>query len=701
MYTLIIAEKPSVAQAIAAVVGSKKREDGYLSGPQYLVSWCIGHLVELAPPHAYNEAYKTWRAEDLPIVPAEWKYEAHVSTEKQLNILKRLMNLPDVETIICATDAGREGELIFRLVYNYCHCHKPVKRLWISSMEESAIRDGMEHLRDDAEFDSLYEAALCRQKADWLVGMNASRLYSLLYGTTIQVGRVLTPTLALIARREEEIQTFQQEPFYTVKLRCGFDAYSERITDKDEAEALQKACHLNTAIVKSVEQKTRTEKPPKLYDLTSLQRDANRLFGYTAQQTLDCAQALYEKKLITYPRTDSRYLTHDAREFLEGFIIYLSSLFTFTAQMTLSCNNDQVIDDSQVSDHHAIIPTKSLLAENWTELPTGERDILLLIVTRLFCAVSDPFIYEETAATVTCEGHDFTGKGKYVSSTGWKAIDSAFRAFLGGRTAQEPDEPYVRMPDLSVGEERKPCIAQLNEGQTTPLKRYTEDTLLAAMEHAGANEMPDDTERKGLGTPATRAGIVEKLIEGKMVERKGSGKVKSLVPTAKGLALAKVIPDEIQSPAMTAEWEQRLKLIERGEDDPDAFMTGIISMLNRLAVNSKPITNAADLFPSGRKRIGTCPACGAPVSETSKGWFCENQTCRFGLWKDSKFFTSKGKKLTADLAAAFLKERSLEMTNLYSERTGKIYDATITLGTESDGSARFSLSFSNSKKEDA
>ena len=699
MYTLIIAEKPSVAQAIAAVVGSKKREDGYLSGPQYLVSWCVGHLVELAPPHAYQESYKTWRAEDLPIVPDEWKYEAHINTEKQLNLLKHLMNLPEVKTIICATDAGREGELIFRLVYNYCHCEKPVKRLWISSMEESAIRKGMAHLRDDAEFDSLYEAALCRQKADWLVGMNASRLFSLLYGATIQVGRVLTPTLALITRREEEISAFQQEPFYTVKLRCGFDAFSDRITDKEEAEALQKACHLNTAVVKSVDQKTRSENPPKLYDLTTLQRDANRIFGYSAQQTLDCAQALYEKKLITYPRTDSRFLTHDAGECLEGFVSQLSSLFSFTAQMSLSCARDQVIDDSAVSDHHAILPTKALLKEDWTSLPTGERDVLLLIVNRVFCAVAEPYIYEETVATVTCEGYDFTGKGKYVSSFGWKAIDTGFMAFLSSRTAQEPEEQYIRMPEMKIGDERKPCIAQLNEGQATPPRRFTEDTLLAAMERAGAESMPEDAERKGLGTPATRAGIVEKLIEGKLVERKGSGKVKSLVPTAKGMALARVIPEEIQSPAMTAEWEQRLKLIERGEEDSDAFIADIVFMLHDLITRSKPVVNAADLFPSGKKRIGVCPSCGDPVSETSKGWFCENQSCRFGLWKDNKFFTAKGKKLNAELAAAFLKERSLEMTNLYSDRTGKTYDAIVTLNTEPDGSARFSMSFPNHKKE--
>lgn len=693
MYTLIIAEKPSVAQSIAAVVGSRKRENGYLSGLRYLVSWCIGNLVELAPPHAYNESYKQWRAEDLPIVPDEWRYEAHKETEKQLNILKRLMNMTEVDHIICATDAGREGELIFRLVYAYCHCSKPVKRLWISSMEEGAIQEGMEHLRDDSDFDHLYEAALCRQKADWLVGMNASRLFSLLYGTTLQVGRVLTPTLALITHREEAIASFQPEPFYKVLLRCGFDAFSERMTDKAEAETIQKACHMQSAVVKAVDLKRRSEKPPKLYDLTSLQRDANRLLGYTAQQTLDYAQSLYEKKLITYPRTDSRYLTSEQRDTLPGFVSSLAALFNCMVYREMVCHAEQVVDDSQVSDHHAMIPTQSLMSVKWEELPTGEKDILVMIVTRLLCAVADPYEYEETIVTVTCAGYTFTGKGRNQVNPGWKDIDAAFRGFLGNRTVQEPAEPFVRLPALTVGEERKPCIAQLNEGTTTQPRRYTEETLLAAMEHAGQEDMPDDAERKGLGTPATRAGILEKLIQGKLVERTGSGKVKYLVPTEKGRALAEIVPETIQSPVMTAEWEQRLKKIEHGQADPDGFISDITEMLRDLIRKAEPVPGAAELFPTNKKQVGTCPHCGAPVSETPKGFFCENHTCRFGIWKDNKFFVSKGKKITASLVTALLKERSLFMKNLYSEKTGKTYDATISLETDDAGNAKFQITF--------
>ena len=688
-----------MAQAIAVAVGSRTREDGYVSGPQFIVSWCIGHLVALASPQAYDTAYQKWRLEDLPIVPAEWKYEVNPATKQQLDILQQLMHRPDVDSIICATDAGREGELIFRLVYDYTKCTKPVKRLWISSMEESAILDGLQHLKDDAEYDHLYEAALCRQKADWLVGMNGSRLFSLLYGTTLQIGRVLTPTLALIANRESSIQAFQPEKFYTVQLRCGFEVTSERMTDKAAADAIRKACQHETAVVKAVEQKHHTEQPPRLYDLTTLQRDANRLFGYSAQQTLDFAQALYEKKLLTYPRTDSQYLTEDTGRNLPCLVQTMAGRMGFMADQPISFHPEQIVDDSRVTDHHAILP---IIAEesdddDGSPLPTGEQDILFLVMNRPVCSVSDPYEYDETAVTVTCAGYTFTGRGKHPAHMGWKAIDAAYRASLGSRAAQEKEEPAVQLPELTVGQELKPAIALVKEGETTPPRRYTEDTLLSAMEHAGAADMPDDAERKGLGTPATRAGILEKLVEGKLIERSGRGKVKALVPTEKGMALSKVIPEVIQSPIMTAQWEQRLKRIERGEESGEAFLNDIIAMLRDLVKEAKPLADAVGLFPSGRKRVGTCPACSSPVSETDKGWFCENRACRFGLWKDNRFFSSKGKKLDAALVTTLLKERKLDMKNLYSERTGKTYDALISLETEKDGSARFTMSFPDRK----
>ena len=699
MSTLIITEKPSVAQSIASVLGVTKHEEGYLTGNEYIVSWCLGHLLELAPPHVYNEEYKQWKAEDLPIVPEVWQYEVVRKNGKQLNVLTRLMKSREVTEIVCATDAGREGELIFRLVYNYCSCKKPVKRLWISSLEESAILEGMKALKDSSAYDSLYEAALCRQKADWLVGMNASRLFSLMYGTTMNVGRVMTPTLKMIVDRENAIASFRQEHFYTVQLRSGVEAVSERFSDKVEAEKLREACNMQTATVKSVETKKHTVKPPRLYDLTTLQRDANRIFGYTAQQTLDYAQSLYEKKLITYPRTDSQFLTSDMQKGLDAFAHTLTAIFPHAPEKGLAVNDTQVINDAKVSDHHAIMPTATLLKLNRTTMPTGECDILMLIINRMFCAMGNPMEYEEMTVTLECGGAEFKGKAKTLNDFGWKQIDSAYRYSLGNRAEQNPEDKYVSLPDLTVGQKLEPVMAALKEGDTTPPKHYTEDTLLAAMETAGSEDMPEDAERRGLGTPATRAGILEKLVDTKLINRAGEGKAKKLIPTEKGTALCAVLPESIQSPAMTAEWEQRLKEIEHGKADGPSFMKDIVTMLNDLILTSKPSGNYEDYFPSDKKRIGTCPACGAPVSENAKGYFCENRACHFALWKDNKFFMNKGKKMTTQLATAILKEGAVEMTGLYSEKTGKTYDATIALATDKDGSARFQMVFPNHRKD--
>ena len=697
--TLIITEKPSVAQSIASVLGANHHEEGYLTGNEYIVSWCLGHLLELAPPHVYNEDYKQWKAEDLPIVPEIWQYEVVRKSGKQLNILTKLMKSREVSEIICATDAGREGELIFRLVYNYCSCKKPVKRLWISSLEESAILEGMKNLKDSSAYDSLYEAALCRQKADWLVGMNASRLFSLMYGTTMNIGRVMTPTLKMIVDRENAIASFKQEPFYTVMLRCGVEASSERFADRKEAEKLLDACNLKSATVKKVETKKHTLNPPKLYDLTTLQRDANRIFGYTAQQTLDYAQSLYEKKMITYPRTDSQYLTGDMEKGLDAFAHTLTVIYPYAQDKELVVNSKQVINDAKVSDHHAILPTATLLKQNRATLPTGECDILMLIINRMYCALGDPMAYEETTVTLECGGTEFTGKVKTLKQYGWKQIDTAYRAGLGERAEKATEDKFVSVPDLTVGQKLEPVMAVLKEGSTTPPKHFTEDTLLAAMETAGNEDMPEDAERKGLGTPATRAGILEKLVAVKLLNRVGDGKAKKLIPTEKGTALCAVLPETIQSPAMTAEWEQRLKEIEHGKADGPSFMKDIVEMLNTLIDSSKPVGNYEEYFPSDRKRIGTCPACGAPVSETAKGFFCENRACHFALWKDNKFFLNKGKKMTTQLATAFLKEGAVEMTDLYSEKTGKTYDATIALATEKDGSAKFQFVFPNHRKD--
>lgn len=531
---LVTAEKPSVAQSIGEVLGATEKKSGYLAGTGCLVTWCIGHLVELAQPHVYDERYAKWKWADLPILPEEWRYNVSLHTGKQFDIIRKLMNEPQVDTIVCATDAGREGELIFRLVYRQCGCIKPIKRLWISSLEESAIRTGFDNLHDGCEYESLYQAALCRQQADWLVGINASRIFSLLYNVTLNVGRVMSPTLALIVSREADIAAFHPEAFYTVQMSCGFIASTERMSEQAEAQRIQELCNLNTAVVRNIERKQKKENPPRLYDLTSLQRDANRLFGFTAQQTLDYVQSLYEKKLATYPRTDSRYLTSDMAAMLPELVNGVASKFPFTYGLHLSVKPDQVIDNSKVTDHHAIIPTRSMLEHDLLSVPAGERDVLQLISVRLLCAVGETHVYDETTVTLECESVAFKAKGKTVTQMGWKIPEATFLGSIGDRIQKESSEREYPIPELEVGQTLSPVMTKLKEGKTSPPKHFTEDTLLAAMESAGTEDMPEDAERKGLGTPATRAEIVEKLISTGYIVRKGEKRAKYLLPTAKG-----------------------------------------------------------------------------------------------------------------------------------------------------------------------
>ena len=515
---LVLAEKPSVAQSIAKVLGVTNRQDGYLEGNGYIVSWCVGHLVELAQPEAYDERYGKWTYADLPILPDDWKYEVSAGTRKQFGILKKLMARDDVASLVCATDAGREGELIFRLVYHQCHCKKPFERLWISSMEDSAILEGFENLKPGTEYDALYEAALCRERADWIVGINATRLFSTLYGQTLNVGRVMTPTLAMAVMREAAISAFKSEPFYTVQLAVdGFTASSERFKKQSEAEALRTACNGQMAKVTKAERKEKSEKPPALYDLTSLQRDANRVLGYTAQQTLDYTQNLYEKKLVTYPRTDSRYLTEDMASMLPELVRMTFNSFPVDGVENVPVNAKQVINNKKVTDHHAIIPTKELQKCNFAELPKGELAILQLISNRLCVAVGDPHRYAETVIELDCGGAKFSAKGKTVLADGWKALVKKNRS-------TKPDEKEQELPAVSSGVELKVNSTEIKEGKTTPPKHFTEDTLLQSMETAGADEMPEDVERKGLGTPATRAGIIEKLVRIGFLERQGDKK---------------------------------------------------------------------------------------------------------------------------------------------------------------------------------
>ena len=575
---LVITEKPSVAQSIARVIGANKRNEGYLEGNGYLVSWCVGHLVELAPPQNYDERYAKWRVEDLPIVPREWLYLVSGTTKKQFSILRVLMGRKDVKSLICATDAGREGELIFRLVYNQCRCKKPFERLWISSMEDAAIREGFRNLKPGNEYDALYEAALCRERADWLVGMNGTRLFSCLYGQTMAVGRVMTPTLAMVVERDAQIASFKSEPFWTVELQIGDTvAASRRFEDKKEAEALTVCLQAGEAVVRSVETKEKLEKPPLLYDLTSLQRDANRMLGLTAQKTLNTVQSLYEKKLVTYPRTDSRYLTEDMKEMMPDLIAAAAKKVGYTGGdlQVDPVRPKAIFDSNKVSDHHAIVPTKGMAEADLTGLSPEEMDVLTMIAVRLLCAAAEDHRYAETEIRIECGKETFTNKGKQVVQDGWKGIFNHFYTETGEGDIKQNSV-------LTEGESYPVDSVRIKEGKTSPKKHFTEDTLLRSMETAGADEIPDDAERKGLGTPATRAATIEKLIKRGFVERQGNKKAKHLVATEAGKHLVDVMPAQLRSAAMTAEWEQKLLQVEREELKPETFMAEIEQMLSSL-----------------------------------------------------------------------------------------------------------------------
>lgn len=691
MMKLVISEKPSVARSIAAVLGAAEKHDGYLSGNGYIVSWCVGHLVSAAVPEEYDERYKKWRYEDLPIIPNAWQYKVAPQTRKQYEMLKKLMHSKEVGSIVCATDAGREGELIFRLVYAQAGCNLPVERLWISSLEQDAIQQGFAQLKSSREYDALYQAALCREHADWLVGMNATRLYSLLYGRTLKIGRVMSPTLAMIVEREDSIRDFKPEKFYTVQLDGDLPLQSERFSNQAQAKALCAQCVGQTATVTTVVRKQKSEKPPQLYDLTTLQRDANHIFGYTAQQTLTYTQALYEKRLVTYPRTDSRFLTHDMEEKLPGLVKCVAQSMPFTAGMTLPVHAPQVINDQKVSDHHAIIPTTEA-AKSHVQLPEGEQDILMLIAMRLLCAVGEPYLYEDMTVTVCCAEHDFTAKGHTTIQMGWKACWYTYRGSSGTRGSFEEEKDSPIRADLHEGANFMPTSADVSEGTTTAPKRFTDGSILAAMERAGSDDLPDDAERKGIGTPATRAAILEKLVTDGLIARKGSSRTKQLVPTQQGASLVAVLPEQLQSPLLTAQWEQKLKQIEHGEKASDTFMQEISQMLTELKNDAQRVPNADTLFPSQQEALGKCPNCGAAVLEAPTGYFCENQTCRFGLWKDNRFLCNAGKPPTKEMMKALLQDGQVELTGLKSKQ-GKRYNARLIIDCDEAGQARIRTVF--------
>ena len=689
---LIITEKPSVAQSIAKVLGAQKRQDGYLEGNGYLVSWCVGHLVELAMPEAYDEKYSRWRYDDLPILPERWKYQISSATRKQYDILKNLMKRDDVAELVNACDSGREGELIFRLVYQQSGCKKPFLRLWISSMEDSAIREGFAHMKSGTEYDALYEAALCRERADWIVGMNATRLFSCLYGQTLNVGRVMTPTLAMVVMRDAAIQGFREEPFYTVHISAdGITATSARFKEKMDAEKLVHACrNSGTVVIQKVEQKEKTEKCPQLYDLTSLQRDANRRLGYTAQQTLDYTQSLYEKKLVTYPRTDSRFLTEDMEAMLPELVRTIQNSFDIQKNNPVSVHGSQVINGKKVSDHHAIIPTKTAVGCILSELPAGEREVFLLIARRLICAVADPYRYLETKISLICGGQNFSAKGREVIAEGWKLYDGR----KSKEKESEEDAENNVLPSLLENMQMVLSDAVIKEGKTSPPKHFTEDTLLSSMETAG--DVPDEAERQGIGTPATRAGIIEKLVQKGYIERQGDKKSKHLVSTHKGNALVTVIPEQIQSPSMTADWEKKLLQVERGQYEGTAFMDEITHMISDLVKNYELVKGAEILLPTKGAVIGNCPVCGSEITERPKGWFCSNQSCHFSLWKDNNYFKKLGKQLTPKLAEELVKKGKARLIGCKSARTGRKYDATVVMNADANGRPVFELRFDQS-----
>ena len=693
---LVITEKPSVAQTIAKVIGAYKREDGYLEGGGYIVSWCIGHLVGLAQPDNYDGRFRKWNTEDLPIIPDEWLWLTLPDKERQFNILKGLMSRKDVDELICATDAGREGELIFRLVYQKAGCDKPFKRLWISSMEDSAIKDGFENLRDGAAYDHLYQAALCRSKADWLVGINATRLFTTLYNKRLTVGRVQTPTLAMLVERQQQISDFKKEKYFNIHLRSGdLHVVKEKVFSEEEADSIRKACDGFEAVVTNVKQEKKTVNPPALYDLTTLQRESNRNFGMTAKVTLDVLQRLYEKKLVTYPRTDSQFITEDMGDTMRRLVQMAERVFNFASCSECEPDIKRVTNNAKVSDHHAILLTIGV--EKATGLSEDEQKILALIAQRMICATSQPHEYVETEITMDCSGYEFHAKGKTVTTAGWKAINDSFKKTYS--KSEKKKEPTPALPAVSKGQSFS-VAASTSEHFTTPPKAFTEDTLLSAMETAGNEDFADDTEKKGLGTPATRAAMIEKLISSQYVQRNG----KQLIPTDDGIKLASLMPEEIKSPKLTADWENALMQIEHGNQESATFMSAIAEMVSLLVEKYKALpASERQLFGvnrTGREIIGKCPHCGSLVYEGKSSFYCSNHDCDFKLWKESNWLSGMGKKLTKKMAQDLLENGRIHVSGLYSRKTGKFFDADFVLDNSGEhGSIK--LDFSNSKKGSA
>ena len=669
---LVIAEKPSVAKSIADVLGALDRQDGYFEGGGYLVSWCVGHLIELAEPESYGEQWKKWTYESLPVNPEHWQYEIKEDTKEQYDVLYGLLHDSRVDEVVCATDAGREGELIFRLVYNMASCKKPMKRLWISSMEESAIREGFENLKPGSDYEHLYHSALCRQEADWLVGINGTRLFTVLYGgKVLKVGRVQTPTLAMLVEREAKIMNFKKEQYFMAHILCGgVDAVTERIDSKTEAENVAGACLNGQALVTSVAKEEKTVAPPKLYDLTTLQRDANRLFGFTAKQTLEYTQSLYEKKLCTYPRTDSQYLSDDMEQTAGNVIEAIFSSILFEENRMFNPDIKRVLNSKKVTDHHAIIPTMEIAKADLAALPETERKILSLVANRLLCATGEKHLYETVKAELSCGVYTFTTSGKSVLKNGWKDFEDAFKCSF--KTTEDKEQEDKKLPELSEGQTFDGVQTKISEHYTTPPKHFTEDSLLSAMERAGNEDMSDDVERKGLGTPATRADIIEKLVKDGFVKREK----KQMIPTEDGMKLITVLPDVVKSPKLTADWENALTLVAKGEMEREDFMADIEAMVSDLIHTYHEVSDEQKkMFAQEQKVLGKCPNCGGKVVKGKYGAFCKNK-CGMNVSR------IMGVALSDEQVESLLAGKKTLLKGLTS-KAGKKYDAyIIPSGTE-------------------
>lgn len=691
---LVIAEKPSVAQSYAKNLSAYKKQDGYMEGESCLVSWCLGHLAEYARPEEYDERYVKWQFDDLPIIPEKWKLQVSADKKKQFSVLKELMNRGDIEYLVNGCDAGREGELIFQRVYDLSGCRKPVRRLWISSMEDEAIRNGFQEMKDAGFYSNLCMAAVCRAQADWLIGMNATRAYTTKYYKKLVVGRVQTPTLAMLTERQDRIEHFQKEIFYRVELTDGkLVAVSENITNKADAELLAALCDGSEAIITELKRERKKVSPPKLYDLTSLQREANRYFGFTAKKTLDLLQELYEEKLVTYPRTDSRFVTEDMIGTVEELAGKMPLMLPFVEYGQLGHNIKRVVNNAKVSDHHAILPTKEAVEKGIVDLPVDKKNLMILIGQQVIQAVGEDYLYEQTDVTVNCQKNEFTARGKTAVQMGFKDVEKAFRSHCV-KTEKEDSDRQLEIPyGYQKGMQIFNVKAETSIHYTSPPKSFNEDTLLAAMETAGNKEFDEKTEKKGLGTPATRASTIEKLVASGYAQRKG----KQIIPTAEGRELIRVMPENLKSAGLTAEWENRLLLMERGELNGEQFMDDIVTMLEEILNGCRKIPEEErNRFQTAKELIGKCPVCGSDIFEGKRNFYCSNRQCDFALWKDNRFLEGMEKKLDKKMAKELLDKACTHVKGLYSKKKDARFDADLLMTLE-NGKPKFHLEFPKRK----